>query len=39
MLAQGSFALCGRGLVNMRLANGENKDKPFQVLLQTTLLI
>jgi hypothetical protein len=24
MLAQGSFALCGRGLMNMRLANGEN---------------
>lgn len=29
----GTFALCGRGLVNMRLANGENKDKPFQSLL------
>jgi hypothetical protein len=29
----GSFALCGRGLVNMRLANGENKDKPFHPLL------
>ena len=29
----GSFALCGRGLVNMRLANGENKDKPFQPVL------
>jgi magnesium-transporting ATPase (P-type) len=29
----GSFALCGRGLVNMRLANGENKDKPLQPLL------
>lgn len=32
----GSFALCGRGLVNMRLANGENKDKPFHPLLCTS---
>jgi hypothetical protein len=34
----GSFALCGHGLVNMRLANGENKDKPFQSLLGNSKL-
>ena len=34
----GTFALCGHGLVNMRLANGENKDKPFQSLLGASKL-